>query len=156
MQLNKESVNIHDLVNHAATTFRMQVEKSNGTLTEELTAARPVIEADPLHLSNVIHNLLDNARKYSSENPDIKIKTRNDSKGVFLSVSDKGIGMSKETLKRIFDKFYRATHGNIHDVKGFGIGLSYVKEIIELHKGRIQVESEPGTGSTFTIFLPYE
>ncbi len=156
MQLNKESVNIQDLVNNAVTTFRVQVEKSNGTLTEELTAEHPVVSADRLHISNVIHNLLDNAKKYSPEMPFIQIKTWNDAKGIFLSVSDQGIGMGKETQKKIFDKFYRASRGNIHDVKGFGIGLSYVKEIIELHRGTIHVESQPGAGSTFTIFLPYE
>lgn len=156
MQLNKESVNIHDLIHNAAAIFRMQVEKSNGTLKEELTAEHPVIQADPLHLSNVIHNLLDNARKYSLQNPEIKIKTWNEGEGIVISVSDKGIGMSKETVKKIFDKFYRASRGNIHDVKGFGIGLSYVKEIVELHGGRIMVESQPDAGSTFIVFLPYE
>jgi two-component system phosphate regulon sensor histidine kinase PhoR len=156
MQLNKESVNLRELIHNAAATFRMQVEKSDGVLTEELTAEHPLINADPLHISNVIHNLLENARKYSPGKPDIKIKTWNDNKEIFFSVSDKGIGMNSETQKRIFDKFYRASRGNIHDVKGFGIGLSYSKEIIELHGGRILVESESGTGSTFTIILPNE
>src|SRR5438045_4768548 len=99
MQLDKESINIHELIHRAAATFSMQVEKSNGTLTEELQAEQPVIVADPLHISNVIHNLLDNAKKYSAEIPVIKIKTWNDSKGIFLSVSDGGIGMNKETQK---------------------------------------------------------
>lgn len=156
MQLNKESINIHELIHNAATTFRMQVEKSNGTLTEELIAEQPVILADALHISNVVHNLLDNANKYSHEKPEIKIKTWNDSKGIFLSVADNGIGMNKETQKKIFDKFYRASKGNIHDVKGFGIGLSYVKEVVELHRGKIAVDSQAGEGSTLTIFLPYE
>ena len=156
MQLNKETVNLHELVNNAVLTFSMQVEKSNGELKEELAAERPVINADPLHISNVIHNLLDNAKKYSPEKPMIKVSTWNDPKGIFLSVSDNGIGMDKETLKKVFDKFYRASRGNIHDVKGFGIGLSYVKEIMELHGGSIRVESHTGEGSTFTIFLPYE
>jgi two-component system, OmpR family, phosphate regulon sensor histidine kinase PhoR len=156
MQLDKESVNLHELIHHAAATFSMQVEKSNGTLTEELNAEQPVIIADPLHISNIIHNLLDNAKKYSTDIPVIKIKTWNDAKGVFLSVSDSGIGMNKEIQKKIFDKFYRASKGNIHDVKGFGIGLSYVKEIVELHGGKISVESQPEEGSTFIIFLPYE
>jgi two-component system, OmpR family, phosphate regulon sensor histidine kinase PhoR len=156
MQLNKESINIHELIHNAATTFRMQVEKSSGTLTEELDAEQPVIFADALHISNVIHNLLDNAKKYSPENPFIKIKTWNEPEGVFFSVADTGMGINKETQKKIFDKFYRASKGNIHDVKGFGIGLSYVKEIVELHGGKISVESQPGQGSTFTVFLPYE
>jgi two-component system phosphate regulon sensor histidine kinase PhoR len=156
MQLNKERVNIHELIYNAATTFKMQVEKRNGTLTEELSAEQPVIVADALHISNAIHNLLDNAKKYSPENPDIKIKTWNDSNGIFLSVTDRGIGMNKETQKKIFDKFYRASKGNIHDVKGFGIGLSYVKEIVEMHGGKISVDSQAGEGSTLTIFLPYE
>jgi len=156
MQLNKETVNLHDLIHNAATTFRMQVEKKNGMLTEELAAENPVIQADPLHLSNVIHNLLDNANKYSAEKPEIKISTWNENKGIFFSVEDKGIGMSRETQKKIFEKFYRAAKGNIHDVKGFGIGLSYVKEIVELHGGSINVDSQPGSGSAFTIFIPNE
>ena len=156
MQLNKEMVNLHDIIDNAATTFRMQVEKSNGTLNQELTAEHPVIQADPLHIANVIHNLLDNAKKYSPDNPNVNIKTWNEARGVMFSVTDKGIGMNKETLKKIFDKFYRASHGNIHDVKGFGIGLSYVKNIVELHGGRIHAESQAGEGSTFTVFLPYE
>ncbi|MBK5284208.1 MAG: HAMP domain-containing histidine kinase [Bacteroidia bacterium] len=156
MQLNKESVNLHELIRNAASTFLMQVEKSEGILTEELTAKHPLINADTLHISNVIHNLLDNARKYSPERPDIRIKTWNENKEIFFSVSDKGRGMNNETQKKIFDKFYRASRGNIHDVKGFGIGLSYTKEIIELHGGKILVESQPGAGSTFTVILPYE
>ena len=107
-----------------------------------------------MHCTNIVYNLIDNANKYSGEAPEISISTKNQAKGILISVEDKGIGMSKNVQKHIFDKFYREQKGNIHDVKGHGLGLAYVKEIIDIHHGTVFVDSEKGKGSTFTIKLP--
>jgi two-component system phosphate regulon sensor histidine kinase PhoR len=107
-----------------------------------------------VHLTNIIFNLLDNANKYSPEKPQISIQTEETPEGIAIRVSDKGIGMTKESIKNIFEKFYRVPTGNLHDVKGFGLGLSYVKKIVEEHKGKIRVQSKLGEGSTFEIILP--
>jgi two-component system phosphate regulon sensor histidine kinase PhoR len=134
----------------------MQVEKRGGQVETALNARQDVILADRTHISNIFHNLLDNANKYSSESPQIRVETQNVSDGVEIRVQDQGIGLSPEARKQIFDKFYRVHTGNIHDVKGFGLGLSYVKAIVTAHEGNIDVESEPGRGSTFIIFLPFK
>jgi two-component system phosphate regulon sensor histidine kinase PhoR len=131
------------------------VEKREGTLRTDFQATRPIVEGDSTHIASIIHNLLDNANKYSPDKPEITIHTRNVPMGVEITVEDKGIGISKETRKHIFDKFYRAHTGNIHDVKGFGLGLSYVKAIMTAHKGLIDVKSEPGKGSSFTLTFPF-
>jgi two-component system phosphate regulon sensor histidine kinase PhoR len=133
----------------------IQVEKREGKIACHFESEQPCINADPMHLSNVIANLIDNANKYSNEKPEITITTHNNERGVIVSIVDKGIGMTRDTLKKIFEKFYRVQSGNIHDVKGFGLGLSYVKAIVEQHKGTIHVTSEPGMGSSFEIFLPF-
>ena len=106
-------------------------------------------------INNVIHNLLDNANKYSKDSPEITLETRDAKEGVEITVRDKGIGMTKDDTSRIFEKFYRVSTGNVHDVKGFGLGLSYVKAIVDAHKGKVRVQSSLGEGSTFMIFLPY-
>ena len=111
--------------------------------------------ADQTHISNIINNLLDNANKYSLEQPDIRITTRNVEEGVEVVVEDKGIGMTKDQRKHIFDKFYRVHTGNLHDVKGFGLGLSYVKAMVTAHQGTIEVQSEIGAGSRFILNLPF-
>ena len=117
-------------------------------------ADNTVIQGDLMHITNVISNLLENAMKYTRSTPEIRIATRNEADSVIVSVSDNGIGIGKEDQKRIFDKFYRVPTGNIHNVKGFGLGLSYVKLIIEQHNGNITLKSEPNKGSQFDIHLP--
>jgi signal transduction histidine kinase len=154
--INKESVNLHEVIQRAVELTSLQVESRNGKIHQELHAQMPMITGDKIHLSNVIFNLLDNANKYSPENPAISISTENNDSGIIVKVRDEGIGMTKETQKRIFEKFFRVATGNIHDIKGFGLGLSYVKAVIDLHHGWILVESEPDHGSTFELFLPFK
>lgn len=153
-ELKLNTVDVHDLINTAVEHMQLKVSKRNGILQTDLKANSPAIKADSTHLSNIIHNLLENAEKYSPEDVDITIGTRDHNKGIIISVKDSGIGMTKDQLKNIFDKFYRAHTGNIHNVKGFGLGLSYVKAIVDAHKGTIDVKSEIGKGSTFIIYLP--
>ncbi len=156
IQLRLAEVNLHQLIRQAADNFSLQIEKRNGVLRLDLQATDPAVRGDATHLANVIHNLLDNANKYSPEQPDISIHTHNTSRGVAITIEDKGIGISKEARKYIFDKFYRVHTGNLHDVKGFGLGLSYVKAIVDAHKGSVEVRSEVGKGSAFTVILPKE
>jgi two-component system phosphate regulon sensor histidine kinase PhoR len=118
-------------------------------------ASEPVILGDSEHLTNLVNNLLDNAIKYSPEAPVITIETKNNEKGIILSVEDKGAGMSKSVQGKIFERFYRQSGGNVHDVKGFGLGLNYVRAIVDAHKGTVSVISEPGKGSRFIVFLPF-
>lgn len=153
-QLSIGELNLHEVIQQAVDNFSLQVEKREGILQTDLQAIRPVIEGDATHIASIIHNLLDNANKYSPEKPDITISTRDVAMGVEVCVSDKGMGISKEARKHIFDKFYRVHTGNIHDVKGFGLGLSYVKAIMTAHKGLIDVKSEPGKGSSFVLTFP--
>ena len=154
-QLRLNEVDTHDLIQQAVENFSLQVEKRDGKINTRLEARNAVIQGDATHLASIIHNLLDNANKYSPERPDITVSTRNVPLGLEISVQDRGIGISKEARKQIFDKFYRVPTGNIHDVKGFGLGLSYVKAIVTAHKGFIDVRSEPGKGSCFALTFPY-
>lgn len=155
LKLNLTQVNLHRLATDAAEFIGLQVEPRGGTVTTDLQAQSPVVEGDHTHLSNVINNLLDNANKYSPESPEICISTKSTRKGVALTISDRGLGMSGEARKHIFDRFYRVHTGDRHDVKGFGLGLSYVKTIVEAHGGSVSVKSELGKGSHFTISLPH-
>jgi len=155
LHLNKEELNIHEVIEHAVEIIRIQVESREGTIETKMNSTRPVIYGDQLHLSNVIFNLLDNANKYSPQKPVITISTEDHKDGVLIKVKDQGTGMTKEAQKKIFEKFYRVPTGNLHDVKGFGLGLSYVKAIVEQHGGRISVDSELGKGSIFEVFIPY-
>jgi two-component system phosphate regulon sensor histidine kinase PhoR len=134
----------------------IQIESRGGQITQQLQAAQHCIIADRLHIANIIYNLLDNANKYSPNEPLISVKTESTDKGVRISISDNGLGISKEMQGKIFEKFFRVPTGNIHDVKGFGLGLSYVKTMVEAHQGQISVKSELQQGSTFSVFLPYQ
>ncbi|WP_448519534.1 sensor histidine kinase [Rhodoflexus sp.] len=155
-KLKIENIDVHELLNQAAEHMKLGIESEGGRLSKQLEATKTVIEADRVHLTNIFYNLLDNATKYSPENPQISITTEDGRDGIIVSIADKGMGMSKDVINRIFDKFYRVPTGNIHNVKGFGLGLSYVKTMIDAHHGQIAVQSEPGKGSTFTLFLPYQ
>ncbi len=154
-QLKLTQVNTHEVIQQAVRNIGLRVEKQGGTVTADLEAANSTIECDMTHFSNVINNLLDNAFKYSKEVPEISVSTQNVANGIQISVQDKGIGMTKEARKHIFDKFYRVHTGNLHDVKGFGLGLSYVKAILTAHKGQIDVNSELGKGSEFILTFPF-
>ena len=154
-QISKTKSDVHQLILSAVANVNLQVEKKNGRIHTTFNAENPIVEADNTHLSNIIYNLLDNANKYSPETPDILVLTENTPKGIIIKVKDKGIGMAKEARKYIFDKFYRVHTGDLHDVKGFGLGLSYVKAMVEAHGGTIEVKSEPGKGSVFSVFLPF-
>ncbi len=153
-ELKLNVLDIHEIIRQAVNNMNLTVQKRNGTLTMDLNATKSLMEGDATHVSNVIHNLMDNANKYSPEAPNINISTRNANNQLEIIVTDKGIGMNKEALKHIFDKFYRVTTGNLHDVKGFGLGLSYVKAIMDAHKGTIDVKSEFGKGSSFILYFP--
>lgn len=153
--LKLTSVNMHDLILSAIENISLQVEAREGSVKGFLNASEAIVKGDQTHLSNIINNLLDNANKYSPQKPHITVFTRNVDKGLEIMVKDEGIGLSREVRKFIFDKFYRVPTGNIHNVKGFGLGLSYVKTMVEAHKGKIDVRSELGKGSSFIIYLPF-
>ena len=150
-----ESLSLHEIINHAVETIDIIIHQKNGRVTMKLNAGEPVIRGDSEHIFNLMNNLLDNAIKYSPASPDITIETRNSRDGIFLSVEDKGIGMSKSVQSKIFERFYRQASGNVHDVKGFGLGLNYVRAIVDAHKGNVNVFSEPGKGSRFDVYLPF-
>lgn len=155
VELNKKLLNAHDLIQSAVNNIQLQVHEKGGTLIVELDAAKDQIMADEVHFTNLINNLLENAVKYSREDHlFIRLTTSNQGHSLKISIEDQGIGMNKETLSRIFEKFYRAHTGNVHNVKGFGLGLSYVKTMVEAHNGQIKAESVLGKGSAFIISIP--
>lgn len=154
MKLNMVELDIHGILDKATENFTLQIGNRHGQIKKDFQASFSLAMADEIHFLNAITNLIDNAIKYSKENPEIAISTRNNKKGILILIEDNGIGISKDNFKRIFDKFYRVPSGNVHNVKGFGLGLSYVKKIIEEHNGTIRVESQINKGSKFTIFVP--
>jgi len=155
VQLNRSPVHIHDLIGEVISNYTLQLQEIEGRIELDLNAENDLINGDEVHLRNLISNLVDNAVKYSKEKLVLKISSYNNGKNLVMRFEDNGIGMSKETVRRIFEKFYRAHTGNLHNVKGFGLGLSYVKTIVDAHEGRIKVESSSGKGSSFTIELQY-
>jgi len=152
--LNKELLNLEDIIQKAVKNIDLQLKNKNGNLDLELNANNKLIEADKTHITNIFFNLLDNAIKYSYDRPSIKIKTEDVINGVVVKIMDNGIGIDKLHHVKIFDKLYRVPTGDVHNVKGFGLGLSYVKSIVELHKGHIKVESNLQKGSAFILHLP--
>ncbi|WP_040413830.1 sensor histidine kinase [Cyclobacterium qasimii] len=152
--LKLERVDLKSLIDAAKSHFELIVENRGGTISSEYSLISGQLDADVFHLNNIVNNLLDNATKYSKSAPQIKISVNETETDFTISIKDQGIGISKEAQKKIFDKFYRVPTGNLHDVKGFGLGLSYVKTMVEAHKGTIKLDSEPGQGSVFTINLP--
>jgi signal transduction histidine kinase len=154
LKLKLKEVNIHKIIDKVVCSFNLQLQSVNGTLTLELNATNPSCIADEVHITNIVNNLLDNALKYRNGSPHIHIVTSNVTHGIVISFKDNGIGITREHQKRIFDQFYRVPTGNIHNVKGFGLGLSYVKKIVDSHGGKVWVESEIGKGSLFSLFIP--
>ena len=154
LSLNMSSASINLLVESAVERATFQVEERSGSLTIELLTEDVDVMADETHLSNAIVNLLDNAIKYSHDVPEISLEVSVINTKAVISVKDKGIGLSKEQQQHIFDKFYRVPTGNLHDVKGFGLGLNYVSYIVKAHNGEIKVESQLNKGSNFKIILP--
>ena len=154
LELTKQPVNVHDLIQAVVDSYKLQLEEKPSNIHMQLDATAPEIIADEEHLLHVLSNLLDNAIKYSKETIDILVSTINVNNKIIITIEDNGIGMTSETTKHIFEKFYRAHSGNIHNVKGFGLGMSYVKRIVALHKGQIRVQSELDHGTTIVIILP--
>jgi two-component system, OmpR family, phosphate regulon sensor histidine kinase PhoR len=156
VQLNNKPLHVHQIINDVVDNFILRLQEKQGALETELNAQNDLIEGDEVHINNLINNLLDNAVKYSKENvpPRIHLSTNSNNKKLIIRIEDNGIGMTRETVKRIFEKFYRAHTGNIHNVKGFGLGLSYVKTVVEAHDGNIKADSTLGKGSCFIIELP--
>lgn len=154
--LKMKELDANEMINGVVNTFRLKVESYNGKITSSLDAEDPIIFADEMHITNVIFNLMDNAVKYKKPDEDLmlNVKTWNEPGKLMISIQDNGVGIKKENLKKIFDKFYRVHTGNLHDVKGFGLGLAYVKKIIHDHKGTIRVESDLNVGTKFIIALP--
>ena len=152
--MNLKPVHVHDIVNKVLENFTLQLQDKNGYVGLDLHAKNDLIDADEVHFTNLINNPVDNAVKYSTEGLQIRISTASNASKITIRIEDNGIGMSKETVKRIFEKFYRAHTGNLHNVKGFGLGLSYVKNIVDAHHGKIKEESLLGRGTTFIIDLP--
>ncbi|MFN0030818.1 MAG: sensor histidine kinase [Flavobacteriales bacterium] len=151
LQLKLEQLDLHEIIERAEDTFRVRINDLEGNITNKLNAQRYTIKGDRVHITNVIYNLIDNASKYCTEAPQIEVLTENVGSEVWVHVVDNGIGIRPEHQKMIFDKFYRVPTGNVHEVKGFGLGLFYVKTILKAHKSKIEVRSTPGNGSTFTL-----
>jgi len=154
LQFTFTTVHVHQILQKVIDAYSLQLEEKNGIIQTDFNAKNDVLKADEVHLTNLFSNLIDNAIKYSKDNLVIKVATNSNAKVICVKIEDNGIGMSKETLKRIFEKFYRAHTGNVHNVKGFGLGMSYVKTVLEAHKGKIKAESTLGKGSSFTVELP--
>ena len=152
-KLNVEKVDLHELLNSTLQSVELKVSEKGGLLKSDLQAKDPIISADKLHLSNIIYNLLDNAVKYCKESPEILVETKDLDDKIVLNVIDKGIGIEKENQSKVFDKFYRIPTGNVHNVKGFGLGLFYVKKICDAHEWKISLESQIGEGTKISVLM---
>jgi two-component system phosphate regulon sensor histidine kinase PhoR len=154
LQLNLKLLHVHRIIGDILDNYQLQLKDKQGEIILHLNAKNDLIKADEVHFTNLVSNLIDNAIKYSKEKPRVTISTHCTKKYLVMRVEDNGIGMNKETVKRIFERFYRAHTGNLHNVKGFGLGMSYVKTVIDAHKGKIKVESTLGKGSAFVVEMP--
>lgn len=154
MGVSREDIDLHEVIEMVIRNIELQAKRKGGTIEKSLEAAQPKIRGDKIHLTNVVFNLIDNAVKYSNDKPEVTVKTYNKNNTIYIEVSDRGIGIKKEDQKRIFEKLYRVPTGDIHNIKGFGLGLSYVKSIVDKHHGAVSVQSEYGKGSKFIIQLP--
>jgi signal transduction histidine kinase len=153
LMIKFKELDVHELANTVVRNMLIQIKNKNGQIVKNLDATNSIAEVDEVHFTNVMFNLMDNAIKYSTGRPDITVSTADTPDGLSISIQDNGIGISKADQKRIFDQFYRVSTGNVHNVKGFGLGLAYVRNVVKAHNGTIDVESEPGRGTRFTIFL---
>lgn len=156
VDINYQQLDLHQIIKNAVESITLVRESDEISIRLNLTAANPVMSGDPVHISNVIHNLLDNACKYSYDHTEIEITTSNIPDHLIIEVKDNGIGIPKKSLEYIFDKFYRVPTGNLHDVKGFGLGLFYVNQIVIAHKGKITVKSNEEEGTVFKLQLPIQ
>jgi len=154
--IQKTELDLHQLIQDCLKSINIQIENRQGSFKLNLNAQRVVVMGDKTHLTNAVRNLVDNAIKYSKKNPELSIQTHNVDKNIVVVLSDKGIGIEKKYLKKVFEKYFRVPKGDLHDVRGFGLGLAYVKKIVELHGGTIELESEKEKGTTITIVLPNE
>ena len=155
LQLNRELTDLHDILSEVIRNIGIQVEIKDGQIIKDFSASNSYINADRMHIVNVVQNLLDNANLYTPVKPQIVVATRDEQDGVIFSIQDNGIGISKSDQKKIFEKLYRVPEGNVHNFKGFGLGLSYVKTVVESHGGSIKLESELKKGTKFEVFLPH-
>ena len=153
LMIKFKELDVHELANTVVRNMLIQIKNKNGQIIKNLDAVNSIAEVDEVHFTNVMFNLIDNAIKYSNGRPDITLTTADTHDGLSVSIQDRGIGITKTDQKRIFDQFYRVSTGNVHNVKGFGLGLAYVRNVVKAHNGTIEVESEPGNGTRFTIFL---
>lgn len=154
MPMNFEALNFHEQINHLSDSFKLMIEERNGTFKQELLAKKYMVYADCFHLSNALNNLLDNACKYSPGAPEITIKTFNKENKIIVAITDKGLGIAKADQKTIFQEFSRVNTGDIHNIKGFGLGLSYVWQVVKMHQGKLDLISKKEEGSTFFMELP--
>lgn len=154
LQLKLQPLHVNEIVRRVMDNFKLQLEEIHANVILQLEDGYDMANADDVHFTNLISNLIDNAIKYSRDKLMIRIQTQRTGKNISIRIEDNGIGMSKETQRRIFEKFYRAHTGNVHNVKGFGLGLSYVKSVVDAHNGRIKVESTLGRGTTFILEIP--
>lgn len=155
IELNRSEVDLNELIRYSVNSLQLVVEDKQADVSLNLNAKQPIAYVDRLHISNILYNLLDNALKYCTANPNITVTTSNANNGIMVKIADNGIGIPQKLHVDVFTKFFRVPTGDIHNVKGFGLGLYYVKTLIEAHGGTIQLQSEPNIGSAFTLFIPF-